>query len=245
MLERWTLRVLISAIMNGAAQDCRSSSRAALLPFGCFGAGEAGRQRERIVQDRDQADVLGHRIEGRLRARRGAARERAAHVAHAALHARAPARRTHAWPLPARRTRRARTARNRSRRKTRCARRSPSPPPRACRSSAASRSARRRDRNNPCRWRRRPRTVPRRRADTGPTVRDHRHRLLRHRLQRGGVRCIRDNQRRISGRADRVAHRFQLAEATACHRPFERPGRSCNAESRYSATSWPVKPVAP
>ncbi|MGY3649929.1 hypothetical protein ACVWW2_005220 [Bradyrhizobium sp. LM4.3] len=82
------MRVLISAIVNGAAQDCRSSSSSDHVALRLLRAGETRCQRERIVQDRDEADVFGNRIEGRLRARRGAARERAAHIAHATFHAR-------------------------------------------------------------------------------------------------------------------------------------------------------------
>ena len=55
------------------------------------------------------------------------------------------------------------------------------------------------------------------RADGG----DDRFGLVDHRLQRGGIAGIGHDQRRIRGRADRVAHGFELVEAAPGHRPFQ------------------------
>ena len=52
-----------------------------------LGSLEPGRQRERILEDRNQAEILGNRFERRLGARGGAAGQGAAHIAHAALDA--------------------------------------------------------------------------------------------------------------------------------------------------------------
>src|SRR5437016_3843820 len=59
-----------------------------LVALRLFGAAKAGRQRKWIIQDGDKAEILGNRLERRASARRRAARQRTAHVAHTSLDAR-------------------------------------------------------------------------------------------------------------------------------------------------------------
>ena len=75
------------AITNGAVQASRSSIEHRLVARRLLRALETGRQRQRIFQQRYQAEVFGCGREGRLDARGGAARERSLHGADAALDA--------------------------------------------------------------------------------------------------------------------------------------------------------------
>ena len=227
MLERWTLRVLISAIMNGAVQDCRSSSNSGLLPRGCFGPVNPGVSANGSF-----------RIATRLRSLATASNVA---LALAAVPPESVPRMSRTRPLT-----RAAGAPN-TRLASSCTKNAPSsngteskpqentmraplpwPPPRARRSSAASRPARRRDRNSPCRsraGREQFGAIELIRADRG----DHRPGLVHHRLQRGRIAGVGDDQRRIGRRADRVAHGRRACPGCARPSPISDRGRPCNA----------------
>ena len=146
------------------------------------------------------------------------------------------------WPRPAGTPRPGRTGSNRSRTRTRCARRWPGPRPRGG-DHLRHPAARRTDRRSRCR--RRHRRQQRLAMElVRPDGADD-HLGLAHQLgQRGGIRASACSSGRCRARRS-AAYLRQLVEVASGHRPGHRAAARHRCCSRYSATSRPVKPVAP
>ena len=181
---------------------------------------EPRRQRERILQHRNETEILGGRLERRLGARGGAAGQRAAHVAHAALDAgsrraehllcfllhieHAEFERQRVEPAGKHDARAARF-----RRRLMLVDHLPHPDRLAAEIEIVGAGG--------DAGRQQFVAVELIRTDR----RDHRLRLLHHRLQRRGIAGIGHDQRRIRRRADRVADGGELVLAAPGHRPFQ------------------------
>ena len=182
-------------------------------------ASKTGRQRERIVQDGHKAEILGDCLERRAPARRRAAGQRAAHVAHAALDA-GDRRTKHALGFLLHEE-----SAEFERYEVEAAGKY---------DAGAGRFRRgfmRLDHLTHPYWLAAEievigacgragcdqlRAVELIRSDR----RDHRLGLIDHRLQRSRIAGVGHDQGRIGRRADRVAHRGKLVEAASGHRPF-------------------------